>query len=212
MAAGSKVMGLYTVPCRQCDTMFLWFSGDLDQRCTTCKGKDVQKASDTVVPMPAYADKIKRLESNLRIVPQIEGMATFHQFADNGALYGRSIVIPPGVAIVSKTHARECFFVILTGRLRVRTDEGTLITLEAGGTFVAPPGKRAVFAIPEYGPVVAFSVHRLDPATTDLAEVERQLVVPDLDKSGESQDNYDFNNQLKDPALAYAPAPRLEKE
>ena len=163
-----------------------------------------------IIPLPS--ENIRRLEDQLRERPQIEGMATFHQFADSGKLYGRSIVIPPGVAIISKTHARECFFVVLAGALRVRCDDGTLITLEAGGTFVAPAGKRAVYAIPEFGPVVAFSVHCLDPATTDLEEVEKQLVVPEFDSSGKSKDNYDFSNQLKDPALAHAPVPRLEKE
>ena len=143
----------------------------------------------------------------MRQLPQVEGMSTYHQFADGGHLYGRTIVIPPGVAIVSKTHTRECFFVMLAGRLRVRTDTDEPITLEAGGTLVAPAGKRAVFAIPEFGPVVAFTVHRLDPATTDLDEVERQLVVPE-----ETVDNYDFNNQLKNPALAQGPpTPYLEK-
>jgi len=35
-------MGLYTIPCRQCNTMFLWFSGLMDQRCPACKEKDVK--------------------------------------------------------------------------------------------------------------------------------------------------------------------------
>lgn len=33
-------MGLYTIPCKQCNTMFLWFSGLMDQRCPACKLKD----------------------------------------------------------------------------------------------------------------------------------------------------------------------------
>ena len=33
-------MGLYSIPCRQCEKMFLWFSGSLDQRCADCKKLD----------------------------------------------------------------------------------------------------------------------------------------------------------------------------
>jgi hypothetical protein len=29
-------MGLYSVPCRACGKMFMWFSGNLDQRCSDC--------------------------------------------------------------------------------------------------------------------------------------------------------------------------------
>lgn len=175
-------------------------------------GSEVIQLPGTM-PAPTPAQQIEALEEQMRSMPQIEGMSTFHQFADEGRLYGRSIVIPPGVAIVSKKHARECFFVVLAGKLRVRNDNGQLIDLDAGGTFVAPAGKRAVYAIPEFGPVVAFSVHRLDPATTDLEEVEKQLVVPELDSSGKSKSHYDFDNQLKDPALEFASAlRRLEKQ
>jgi len=31
-------MGLYSIPCRQCGEIFLWFSGNLDQRCGKCVG------------------------------------------------------------------------------------------------------------------------------------------------------------------------------
>lgn len=29
-------MGLYSIPCRACGQLFLWFSGNLDQRCQKC--------------------------------------------------------------------------------------------------------------------------------------------------------------------------------
>ena len=34
-------MGLYSIPCRQCNKNFMWFSGNhMDQRCADCKAKD----------------------------------------------------------------------------------------------------------------------------------------------------------------------------
>ena len=33
-------MGLYSIRCRQCGEFFVWFSGNLDQRCSTCKGTE----------------------------------------------------------------------------------------------------------------------------------------------------------------------------
>ena len=33
-------MGLYAIPCRQCEKTFMWFSGNIDQRCADCKKLD----------------------------------------------------------------------------------------------------------------------------------------------------------------------------
>ena len=33
-------MGIYSIPCRQCEKTFMWFSGNLDQRCADCKKLD----------------------------------------------------------------------------------------------------------------------------------------------------------------------------
>jgi hypothetical protein len=29
-------MGLYAIPCRECGKLFMWFSGNMDQRCGDC--------------------------------------------------------------------------------------------------------------------------------------------------------------------------------
>lgn len=35
-------MGIYAIPCKQCGKIFLWFSGNLDQRCADCKKMDAE--------------------------------------------------------------------------------------------------------------------------------------------------------------------------
>jgi len=42
-------MGLYWIPCRACQKVFYWFSGNMDQRCPECKAKDLPKQD----PLPA---------------------------------------------------------------------------------------------------------------------------------------------------------------
>lgn len=39
-------MGLYAVACPQCGNNHLWFSGNMDQRCTECKKGETQKDKD----------------------------------------------------------------------------------------------------------------------------------------------------------------------
>ena len=115
-------------------------------------------------------DAITKLQDILVAMPQHSGFQTTHKFADG--MYVREMEIPARVAIVSKMHRKECLFFILRGDLS---------------------GRRAVCSA--FGCRV-MTVHRLDPYTEDLAEIEAQLVVP------EQCSNYDFDNQLKDPALA----------
>lgn len=35
-------MGLYPINCRECGHAFLWFSGNLDQRCGDCRKADIK--------------------------------------------------------------------------------------------------------------------------------------------------------------------------
>jgi hypothetical protein len=157
-------------------------------------------SSAEVIASPA--DTIHKLQEELRKFPQLPELPTLHHFADG--LYSRTCEISPGGLVISKTHRKECLFIVLAGLLHVSTDSGVKAALYPASIFKAPAGKRAVFADPKYGPALITTVHRLDPYTEDLEEIERQLVVP------EEGDNYDFSNKLKDPALAFTPAPMLE--
>lgn len=135
-------------------------------------------------------DAIAKLQDALITMPQHPGFKTTHKFVDG--MYLREMEIPARVAIISKTHRKECLFFMLSGDLSVNAG-GVLTHLKVGDMSIAPPGKRAVCSA--FGCRV-MTVHRLDPYTEDLEEIEAQLVVP------EQCSNYDFRNQLKDPALA----------
>jgi hypothetical protein len=67
-------MGLYAIPCRQCGAMFIWWSGNLDQRCSACANPELHKAaveaSERKVPitgpeaekwMSELAEKVSKL-------------------------------------------------------------------------------------------------------------------------------------------------------
>jgi len=135
-------------------------------------------------------DAIAKLQDILSTMPQHPGFQTTHKFADG--MYVREMEIPARIPIVSKMHRKECLFFILRGDLSINAN-GTLTKMVCGDFQIAPPGKRAVCSA--FGCRV-MTVHRLDPYTEDLEEIEAQLVVP------EQCSNYDFRNQLKDPALA----------
>ena len=133
---------------------------------------------------------IAKLQNALAALPQHPGFDTMHRFTDG--MYAREIAIPPMIAIVSKMHAKSCFFVMLEGDLTISSRAGVK-HLVAGDVTIAEAGKRAV--VSKNG-CRALTVHRLDPVTEDLNEIEAQLTVP------EECSNYDMDNQLKDPALA----------
>lgn len=53
-------MGIYVTPCRQCEKLFLWFSGHMDQRCQTCK-------TYAGIPGPQYRPEVMITQQSVKL-------------------------------------------------------------------------------------------------------------------------------------------------
>jgi len=130
---------------------------------------------------------IERLQREAAKYPQAQ-LTTEHYFS-NG-MYCRKMRLPAGLLIVGKRHKHEHFFILCSGEMEVADEDGTR-TLVAGDVICAKAGtKRAIFCKTE---CVGMNVHRA--STTDLDELERELVEPD------DTALFDARNQLKPEAL-----------
>lgn len=123
-------------------------------------------------------DGIARLEDALRKMPGAVGPEAFttrHHFAPGA--YAREIEVPAGTLVVGKIHRHAHVNVISKGRVMVATPGADVEELEAPVTFISQPGtKRAVLALTD---TVWTTVHVTE--STDLAEIERQVIAPSFD-------------------------------
>lgn len=131
--------------------------------------------------------QINRLQAEMAKMPQAE-LPTEHFFA-NG-MYCRKMSAAAGTLIVGKVHLQEHFFMVLSGELEVRSEQGNA-HIKAGDVFVSQPGmKRVGLALTD---VVVVNVHRTD--STDLDEIEREVIEPD------ELALFDAHNHLKAESL-----------
>lgn len=127
-------------------------------------------AQSTPAAVPTR-EQIKRLEAEMRKLPQIE-LETLHYFADG--MYARVVARPAGTVIVGKVHRKEHFYIVTRGSVQVTSDDGVK-TLSAGCVLVSKPGtKRAVLALEDS---ICMTVHRTDKI--ELGEIEEELIEPD---------------------------------
>lgn len=148
--------------------------------------------------------KIGRLQIAALTMPQFNDFKTWHYYAEG--MYGRAVWRPAGVMVVGRLHKKSHFSVLLSGTLRIYTEDGEgWKDYEAPSVFTTPAGsKRATLALTD---AIFMTIHRLDPDTRDAEEIERQLV----DAENDLPSLFDFENNLKDPSLA-APARAKELE
>jgi quercetin dioxygenase-like cupin family protein len=128
-------------------------------------------ASELAKP-EAMSDKISRLESAMRLMPQPTGMVTTHAFVPG--MYCRKVFRKAGTVVVGKVHKAPHFFMCAAGELRVLHDGGKRI-LKAGDVIECGPGtKRVTVALSDS---VGVTIHKTDK--TDLDEIEAELIEPD---------------------------------
>jgi mannose-6-phosphate isomerase-like protein (cupin superfamily) len=125
----------------------------------------------------ALRAQVQRLQAEILKLPQCEPR-TDHYFA-NG-MYLRTVWSPAGTVIVGKVHKTEHFYIVLSGRVRVTTDDG-VIELDAARDgpqiMTCPPGtKRAVLVLED---AWRMNVHRNPDNITDIEMLERELVEED---------------------------------
>lgn len=112
-------------------------------------------------------------------MPQVE-IPPRHYFAQG--LYAREITIPAGTVLTGKVHAAEHLNIISQGDITVWTEDG-MKRLQAPFCLVSRPGtKRVGFA---HTDTVWTTIHAT--TETDLAALERELIVPGPQLAGEIQ-------------------------
>lgn len=116
-------------------------------------------------------EMVERLQYEMSKFPQVE-LPTEHYFADG--MYCRVLPRRKDVLIVGKVHKKEHFYMVVSGCVRVTTDEGVK-DLPAFSMVVSKPGtKRAVLALEDS---ICLTVHRTD--SRNLEEIEAELIEPD---------------------------------
>lgn len=105
---------------------------------------------------------------------------TEHHFAPG--IYTRKLFIPAGAMLTGKIHRYEVQNILVSGTIRVTTDEGVkeltgpMIFNSAAGT------KKAGYAVTD---VIWLNVHPTE--STDLEEIESHFIVPSLEALEQEQ-------------------------
>ncbi len=113
-----------------------------------------------------------RMRRDVDVLEPID-FVTRHHFAPG--TYSREIELPAGSCVIGKIHRHAHANVISRGHVLVATPDGVL-ELRAPHTFISEPGtKRLVLAIDD---TVWTTIHANPTNTTDLEELERQIIAP----------------------------------
>jgi len=131
---------------------------------------------DSLVPatVQQYNQHAERLESAILASGEsldIKDLPTTHYFTENG-MYCRALVITKGIVATGKCHRQPHFFMILSGDLSVRTNDGRVERLTPPYILACGAGvQRTVYA---HEDTLAVTVHKHD--SQDLDTLESDLV------------------------------------
>lgn len=129
---------------------------------------------------------VQRLQGEVSKLPQYEPQTT-HRF--HAGMYCREVWRAAGVLVIGKVHKKEHFYVIVSGTLRITTDEGVQ-RLTGPAVLECKPGtQRAVYSETD---ALCMTFHRTDATTVE--EAERELVEED------PNDMYALGNVPKQPS------------
>lgn len=116
-------------------------------------------------------EKVMRMEAVLREYPQVE-LEVHHHFADG--VYARELLIPAGVVLTGKIHRHKTMNFLMSGTIRVTTDDGIqeltgplILNTEAGM-------KKAAYAVTD---TIWVNIHPTE--STDIEEIEHEFIVPE---------------------------------
>lgn len=140
-----------------------------------------------IEPTKPLRERVEELQSEISKHPQYEP-PTEHLF--HGGMYCRQVWRPAGCVIVGKVHKKEHFYMVVSGTVRVTTDEGVQ-TITGPFLLCSKPGtKRAVYAETD---ALCMTIHRVDSDT--VAEVESELVEDDPNSM------FTVGNKVKTPEI-----------
>ena len=99
-----------------------------------------------------------------------------HSFSDN--IYVREISIPKGTVLVGKIHKHEHPNFLMSGKVRVVTEDASEV-LEGPLSMISSPGtKRALIALTD---LVWITIHHNPTNTRDLKEIEKIVIADSYD-------------------------------
>jgi quercetin dioxygenase-like cupin family protein len=134
---------------------------------------------------------VEALQAEMSKHPQYEP-PTEHLF--HGGMYCRQVWRPAGCLIVGKVHKKEHFYMVVSGTVKVTTDNG-VETLTGPMLLCSKPGtKRAVFAETD---ALCMTFHRVDSNTVE--EVESELVEDDPNSM------FSVGNKIKHTEIEVSP-------
>ena len=120
-------------------------------------------------------DQIQRLQNAIAAELDCYNIdeLTTHHFCEG--MYARELFIPAGTVVVGKMHAKENFFVLMSGEVTVLTPSGVK-RVKAPFMVVTKPGdKRIAYA---HEDSVTFNFHPNENDETDVALLESKYIVP----------------------------------
>jgi hypothetical protein len=126
---------------------------------------------------PPKRGQILAFQSALEDLPQVECPLT-HTFAPG--MYAREISLPAGTFIVGKIHKHAHLNIVTKGRVTVVTEFGRREIRVTGApiTFTSDAGsKRALYV---HEDAIWITIHAVQ--STDLAEIEREIIAPDFEE------------------------------
>lgn len=146
---------------------------------STCVEKMPVEVSDK---KPISRDQITRLEQAIRddLEPVDLDQHTSHHFAPG--IYVRELFIPAGTVLTGKIHRFELMNILVSGTIRVTTDDGVK-TLTGPKIFNSAAGtQKAGYAVTD---TVWLNVHPTQ--LTDLEEIEKHFIAPDYEALEQEQ-------------------------
>lgn len=136
-------------------------------------------------------EQAETLQAEMSKYPQYEP-PTEHIF--HGGMYCRQVWRPAGCLIVGKVHKKEHFYMIVSGTLKITTDDG-LQTITGPVLLCSKPGtKRAVYAETD---ALCMTFHRVESVTVE--DAEKELVEDDPNSM------FSVGNKVKHTEIEVAP-------
>ena len=150
---------------------------------------DDTKDCGVAAPLPQISgvDRVFALQKEMMKHVQYEP-PTEHIF--HGGMYCRQVWRPAGCLIVGKVHKKEHFYMVVSGTVKVTTDDGVKTIIGPSLLCSAPGTKRAVYAETD---ALCMTFHRVDATT--VANAESELVEDDPDSM------FAIGNKIKHPEV-----------
>lgn len=131
---------------------------------------------EVVTQSPVAREKIMQLEEAIKELPaQVDlDELTSHYFAPG--IYVRKLFIPAGMVLTGKIHRHEIMNILVSGTIRVTTDDG-IKELSGLQIYNSPPGmKKAALAMTD---TIWLNIHPTEE--TDLVKIEKEFIAPSFE-------------------------------